>query len=144
MNYLKSLRQARARDVYTNIKVRTTGNILRWKTQFKHPLVSDSFLAIWSPLVNLMIGLQACIDISFFKNFLSITIHASASFFEPSIIRDRKEMGKRGSKGEWLRKQNKDQYVLTSRREGLRSRAAFKLEQINKKYKILNLSLIHI
>ena len=67
MNYLKSLRQARARDVCTNIKVRTTGDILRWKTQFKHPLVSDSFLAIWSPLVNLMIGLQACIDISFFK-----------------------------------------------------------------------------
>ena len=67
MNYLKSLRQARARDVYTNIMVRTTGNILRWKTQFKHPLVSDSFLAIWSPLVNLMIELQACIDISFFK-----------------------------------------------------------------------------
>ena len=47
-------------------------------------------------------------------------------------------MGKKTSKGEWLRRQNKDQYVLTSRREGLRSRAAFKLEQINKKYKILN------
>ena len=47
-------------------------------------------------------------------------------------------MGKRGSKGKWLRRQNKDQYVRTSRREGLRSRAAFKLEQINKKYKILN------
>ena len=47
-------------------------------------------------------------------------------------------MGKKASKGEWLRRQNKDQYVLTSRREGLRSRAAFKLEQINKKYKILN------
>ena len=47
-------------------------------------------------------------------------------------------MGKKVSKGEWLRRQNKDQYVLTSRREGLRSRAAFKLEQINKKYKILN------
>ncbi len=47
-------------------------------------------------------------------------------------------MGKKTSKGEWLRRQNRDQYVLTSRREGLRSRAAFKLEQINKKYKILN------
>ena len=47
-------------------------------------------------------------------------------------------MGKKASKGEWLRRQNRDQYVLTSRREGLRSRAAFKLEQINKKYKILN------
>ena len=47
-------------------------------------------------------------------------------------------MGKKTSKGEWLRRQNKDQYVLTSRKEGLRSRAAFKLEQINKKYKILN------
>ena len=47
-------------------------------------------------------------------------------------------MGKKTSKGEWLRRQNKDQYVLTSRREGLRSRAAFKLEQINKKYKIMN------
>jgi len=67
MNYLKSLCQARARDVSTNIEVRNTGNILRWKTQFKHRLVSDSFLAIWSSLVNLMIKLQACIDISFFK-----------------------------------------------------------------------------
>ena len=67
MHYLKSLCQARARDVSTNIKVRTTGNILRWETQFKHPLVSDSFLEIWSSLVNLMIELQACIDISFFK-----------------------------------------------------------------------------
>ena len=47
-------------------------------------------------------------------------------------------MGKKTSKGEWLRRQNKDQYVLTSRKEGLRSRAAFKLEQINRKYKILN------
>ena len=73
MNYLKSLRQARARDVYTNIMVRTTGNILRWKTQFKHPLVSDSFLAIWSPLVNLMIELQACIDSSFLNSLMSTT-----------------------------------------------------------------------
>ena len=47
-------------------------------------------------------------------------------------------MGKKTSKGEWLRRQNKDQYVLMSRREGLRSRAAFKLEQINEKYKIFN------
>ena len=47
-------------------------------------------------------------------------------------------MRKKISKGEWLRRQNKDQYVRMSRREGLRSRAAFKLEQINKKYKILN------
>ena len=50
-------------------------------------------------------------------------------------------MGKKTSKGEWFRRQNKDHYVLTARKEGLRSRAAFKLEQINKKYKILNSGL---
>ena len=47
-------------------------------------------------------------------------------------------MRKRKSKEAWLKRQSKDQYVQASRKEGLRSRAAFKLEQINKKYKILD------
>ena len=54
------------------------------------------------------------------------------------IIREEKQMRKTKSKGEWLRRQKKDIYVQASRREGFRSRAALKLEQINKKYKILN------
>ncbi|MDC2964414.1 RlmE family RNA methyltransferase [Gammaproteobacteria bacterium] len=47
-------------------------------------------------------------------------------------------MRKAKSKEGWLQRQKKDQYVQASRKEGLRSRAAFKLEQINKKYKILD------
>ena len=47
-------------------------------------------------------------------------------------------MRKRRSKEAWLKRQSKDQYVQASRKEGLRSRAAFKLEQINKRYKILD------
>ena len=54
------------------------------------------------------------------------------------IIREEKQMRKTRPKEGWLRKQKKDMYVRASRREGLRSRAAFKLEQINKKYKILD------
>ena len=54
------------------------------------------------------------------------------------IIREEKQMRKTKSKDEWLRRQKKDIYVQASRREGFRSRAAFKLEQINKKYKILD------
>ena len=54
------------------------------------------------------------------------------------IIREEKQMRKTKSKNEWLRRQKKDIYVQASRREGFRSRAAFKLEQINKKYKILD------
>ena len=54
------------------------------------------------------------------------------------IILEEKQMRKTKSKDGWLRRQKKDIYVQASRREGFRSRAALKLEQINKKYKILN------
>ena len=54
------------------------------------------------------------------------------------MIRKWKEMRKTRSREGWVKRQNKDQYVQASRKEGLRSRAAFKLEQINKKYKILD------
>ena len=54
------------------------------------------------------------------------------------MIREWKEMRKTRSREGWVKRQNKDQYVQASRKEGLRSRAAFKLEQINKKYKILD------
>ena len=37
----------------------------------------------------------------------------------------------------WLERQLNDPYVLRAKREGLRSRAAFKLKEIDDKYKIL-------
>ena len=67
MNYLKSLRQARVRDVSTYIEVRTTGVTLRWETQLINLIISNSFIAIWSSLVNLTLTLQAQIEIRFFK-----------------------------------------------------------------------------
>ena len=67
MNYLKSLRQARGRDVSTYIEVRTTGVTLRGETQLISFIISNSFIAIWSSLVNLTLTLQAQIEIRFFK-----------------------------------------------------------------------------
>ena len=37
----------------------------------------------------------------------------------------------------WINKQNRDQYVRQSRAEGYRSRAIYKLKEIDEKYKIL-------
>ena len=47
-------------------------------------------------------------------------------------------MRKRKSGRSWIDRQKKDQYVESSRRSGLRSRAAYKLVQINEKYNILS------
>ena len=37
----------------------------------------------------------------------------------------------------WLERQNKDQYVQKARKSGYRARAAYKLEEIDKKYRLL-------
>lgn len=37
----------------------------------------------------------------------------------------------------WLAKQNRDQYVRQARSQGLRARSVFKLEQIDKKYRLI-------
>ena len=39
--------------------------------------------------------------------------------------------------GNWVRRQNKDQFVRQARQQGLRARSAFKLEQIDKKYRLI-------
>ncbi len=46
-------------------------------------------------------------------------------------------MKKTSSQNIWLNRNNKDKYIHLSKKEGYRSRAAFKLVEINKKYKII-------
>ena len=45
-------------------------------------------------------------------------------------------MAKRGSSKKWLARQRKDPFVRAARQEGLRSRAAFKLREIQKQYTV--------
>jgi len=45
------------------------------------------------------------------------------------------------SSKKWLQRQHNDHYVLEAKKLGYRSRAVFKLEEINKKYKFLNKDL---
>ena len=45
--------------------------------------------------------------------------------------------GRSGSSTAWLRRQERDPYVLRARREGRRSRAAHKLEELNAKFGLL-------
>ena len=42
--------------------------------------------------------------------------------------------------GNWVSRQNQDIYVRQAREQGLRARSAFKLEQIAKKYRLINAS----
>ena len=44
----------------------------------------------------------------------------------------------------WLERQLNDPYVAQARRDGYRSRAAYKLIEIDDKHHLLKLSLIHI
>ena len=46
-------------------------------------------------------------------------------------------MGKSKSSHQWLRKHFDDEYVKRAQREGLRSRAVYKLEEIDKKYRLI-------
>ena len=45
---------------------------------------------------------------------------------------------------EWITRQHRDVYVKKSKQEGFRSRAVYKLEEINNKYKILKNGLLVI
>ena len=42
---------------------------------------------------------------------------------------------------EWINRQHRDIYVKKSKQEGFRSRAVYKLQEINDKYKIIKNSL---
>ncbi len=44
----------------------------------------------------------------------------------------------RASSAKWLQRHNSDTYVKKSKQEGYRSRAAYKLLELNKKYKLFN------
>lgn len=44
---------------------------------------------------------------------------------------------RRGKSGQWLARQRRDPYVRAAREAGLRARAVFKLEQIDRKYRLL-------
>ncbi|MEA5445824.1 23S rRNA (uridine(2552)-2'-O)-methyltransferase RlmE [Gammaproteobacteria bacterium AB-CW1] len=46
-------------------------------------------------------------------------------------------MGRKSSSRRWLREHHSDEHVLRARREGWRSRAAFKLEEIDRKDRLL-------
>ena len=46
-------------------------------------------------------------------------------------------MSKNKTSINWIKKQNRDLYVRLSKNEGYRSRAVFKLKEIDQKYKIL-------
>ena len=48
----------------------------------------------------------------------------------------------RASSGSWLDRQERDPYVQRARREGWRSRAVYKLEQIDKKEKLLRPDMV--
>jgi 23S rRNA (uridine2552-2'-O)-methyltransferase len=51
-------------------------------------------------------------------------------------------MGRSKSSGRWLQERAKDVYVKRARREGLRSRAAFKLEEIQRAERLLKPGMI--
>ena len=52
-------------------------------------------------------------------------------------VRVKSARGRKPSSTRWLQRQLNDPYVLAAQRSGLRSRAAFKLEDLDKKFKIL-------
>ena len=50
--------------------------------------------------------------------------------------------GPRRSSGSWRERQNRDPYVIAARRDGWRSRAVYKLEQIDQKEKLLRPDMV--
>ena len=56
----------------------------------------------------------------------------------------RKSKKRNLSSTNWIKRQINDPYVIEANKLGYKSRAAFKLLQINDKYNFLKLSLIHI
>ncbi len=51
-------------------------------------------------------------------------------------------MARRGSSGRWLRRQRRDPYVARSREEGYRSRAAYKLQQLDAGERLLRSGMV--
>ncbi|MCP1726990.1 23S rRNA (uridine2552-2'-O)-methyltransferase [Natronospira proteinivora] len=51
-------------------------------------------------------------------------------------------MGKKGSSHRWLKEHHRDEHVLRARKEGWRSRAVFKLEEIDKKDRLFRPGMI--
>lgn len=51
-------------------------------------------------------------------------------------------MAKRGSSDRWLRRQRRDPYVVRSRDEGYRSRAIYKLQQLDEREKLLRPGMV--
>ena len=52
-------------------------------------------------------------------------------------VRVRKTRRRKPSSTDWLRRQLNDPYVAEARRQGLRSRAAFKLQQLDERFRLL-------
>jgi 23S rRNA (uridine2552-2'-O)-methyltransferase len=71
------------------------------------------------------------------KKFIKIIKKYNTNFIQQKI----KKLKTKSSK-EWLIKKNKDIFIKEAKKKGYRSRAAFKLLQINEKYNFLNKSNI--
>ena len=54
-----------------------------------------------------------------------------------SVLKQRRVSSIKDSSTRWLGRQSRDRYVLEARKEGFRSRAAFKLCQIDDQYRLL-------
>ena len=63
---------------------------------------------------------------------------SSKSFGRELTIQVKTARGRKISSTKWLQRQLNDPYVVAARKAGLRSRAAFKLEELNDKFKFLN------
>jgi 23S rRNA (uridine2552-2'-O)-methyltransferase len=61
-------------------------------------------------------------------------------------VRVKSARGRKNSSTRWLQRQLNDPYVIAAQRAGLRSRAAFKLEDLDKKFKFLkqNMRIIEL
>ncbi len=55
----------------------------------------------------------------------------------PLAVRVRKSRRRKASSTEWLTRQLNDPYVAEARRQGYRSRAAFKLQQLDERFRLL-------
>jgi 23S rRNA (uridine2552-2'-O)-methyltransferase len=55
----------------------------------------------------------------------------------PLTVRVRKSRRRKPSSTEWLNRQLNDPYVAEARRQGYRSRAAFKLQQLDRRFRLL-------
>ena len=64
-------------------------------------------------------------------SIVKLPVLSISSFSRRAFSNKRSLKGKTASSARWCQRQDRDPYVLQARREGLRSRAAFKLREIN-------------